>query len=287
MNDDTYEVQHIKHSHDRYGVHTLRAKPRSLIKHTTLLPTNQPIDPAYRLYFPSIEPGDVVHCQGVGEYHAPIVFKEPSRTDRILCACGAEYVSTPTKVYCPNLRCSRTEYGRLAFFIGSFFQKTLNQHAHQQVLMDLAFSSINSLDDFLCRDMKTPEGITYQLVKSCRLMAAGIRMRRDINDPEQNAFILSLIDALGLPDLRLDDIYHIFAHESIDYQNGDGGDVGEYYYNALSQPEYLRQITEMSITKARAISNAVMNRSLSSTFSVISRFGNSWATSNDDDDLFL
>lgn len=284
MNDHIYEVQSYTHTHDRYGVHGVVLKPRSMIDTPILVPTTHAIDPDHRIMFPSIGSGDVVHCQGGGDHMRAIVYKEPSATDRIACSCGENYIATPTRVYCPNSCCSRTEFGRLCYFVASVFQNTLSKQALRSIYMDLACANIRSINQFLSKyNASSERPIIDNLMRSCNLMTSSIRDRRDLHNSDQNAFILSLIDALGLPGLQLNDIITIFSNESIDFQNGEGGSSAEYYYNALSSPEYLHQITGIPLSQTRSISREVEVRELGSTISLIGDFGFSREWSNDND----
>lgn len=284
MNDHIYEIQSYVHKHDRYGYHSLLAKPRSMCDTPLLMPTTQPIDPSYRIFFPSIVANDTVHCQGGGDHIRSIVFKEPSESDRIRCSCGYEYVATPMRVRCPNPSCSRTEFGRVCFLIASVFQKTMTKHALSRVYTDLAFHNIDSINSLLSKSSTgRTEGVVDSLVRSVHLLVSQFRDRRNIYDADQNSFVLSLIDSFGLPHLRISDIYNIFGNESIDYQNGDGGDSAEYYYNVLSQPEYLQQVTGMPLACAMEISHVVEVRNLSSTFSMLGKFSFSSPWQNDND----
>ena len=271
MNEYVFQVGEVSHRHDRYGNHIVHAHPVGMDRGLILSGASFRIDPEDRQFFPGIKPGDTVHCQGGGQFFQSIVAKDPVRFQDTQCRCGAAYRVTTTEIRCPNPACSVTEYARMSYFVASYFQNKLNVHAMPSVYRDLVFSGVRDLYSLFSSADGHGSGIGANLIRSIRLLIAETRDQRDIYSPDQNSLILSFLDALGIPELTLQDICLLLSNETIDYQNGDGGNCIEYYYSALTQADYLQHITGISLPVARRITDHVCNRRLIPLFNCLSR----------------
>lgn len=270
-----YEISDVRHRHDRYGVHSLRAQTYNAPA-LILQPHVGAIDPQHRIMFPSIRCNDLVHCQGGGDFFQGILYKEPSQTDTVMCGCGTAYQANATTVWCSNPACHKTELARSRYFIASLYQNKLTAQALNMIIDELNASGFKTLLDLLTYDprqdwSRTLSGPVAQLMTGLWKLRIDIRDRRNVFDVEQNSFILSFLDSLGIPDLTLTDIYLLSSHESLDHQNGEGGDSSEYYHNALSNPEFLESVTNMPAARALSIAHSVSNRRLSDVFQSFSR----------------
>lgn len=271
MNEFICEVKSFHIKHDRFGNASLKAWYKGGGA-SLLVPASRAIPSNERALLYSIMPGDVVHAQGTGDYLLSMVYKVPSDTDRFTCACGNYYHSDEHRVWCSNPACSRTSMGQLCYFIRSYFQNKLTRSALENIEPDMVFIGITSLSDLFMKNTSGMGGIATGLVSSVRQMISKIKLSRDVFDQEQNAFWLSFLDSLGLPNLRLSDLVTIMSNESIDHQNGEGGESAQYYYHVLTTPEYLAQITDLPGQVCWDVSKYVTDHRLGNLFGMLSRF---------------